>query len=150
MMKKVVLRNNEYMATMPPYRFSAGDVIEVEDDWADQLVRRNIATKAKAGAQTVQELRAEERAELAAPAIAAAAEDRAARRAALLAELDALGRDDQAAAAATAPGGHYADMVTREDMDGDADEPSGSARSSGGAPRRRGRPRRTTTSRDGP
>ena len=52
-MKRVRLRNNEYMATLPPYRFAAGDVIEIDDDWADQLVRRGIARKAGANAQTL-------------------------------------------------------------------------------------------------
>lgn len=113
-MKKVALRRAEYMATLPPYRFEPGDVIEIDDDWADQMVRRGIAKKAPANAQTAQEKRQMMRDE----ADDVDALDRAGRRAALQAQLNALDQEERAAP----DGGHFSDMITREDMGGDAQQ----------------------------
>jgi hypothetical protein len=110
-MMKVALRNAEYMANLPPYRFAPGDVIEIEDDWAAQLIRRGIAIKARADAKTAIERHVEMRPP---PADDGGAAVRAARRAALLAELAALGPED-----AVAPTeGHYGDMIGRGDAEG--------------------------------
>lgn len=111
-MKKVAFRNAEFMANLPPHRFAPGDVVEIDDAWADQLIQRGIAVKAKADARTALELRAASRP--ATPDDGGAAE-RATRREVLMAELNALDRVD-------APGrplppiaeGHFSDMVTRE------------------------------------
>lgn len=123
-MKKVRLKFNEYMATLPPYRFAAGDVIEIDDAWADQIVQRGIARKAPSNAQTVQEIRAEERG----TQEETASVDREARRRALQDQLAAIDRED----AAQPFGGHYSDMITREDT---GDDPADSS----GKPPRRGR-----------
>jgi ribosomal protein L9 len=115
-MKKVRLRNAEYMATLPPFRFMAGDVIEVEDDWADQLIRRGIAKAASARTETVQEKRAAMRDEQEAERESMSAGERAAQRSALMAQLSALDSQDARAAEMQAEyGGHYSDSVTRED-----------------------------------
>jgi hypothetical protein len=115
-MKKVRLRNAEYMATLPPFRFMPGDVIEVEDDWADQLVRRGIAKAASARTETVQEKRAAMRDEQEAERESMSAGERAAQRSALMAQLSALDAQDARAAEMQAEyGGHYSDSVTRED-----------------------------------
>lgn len=132
-MKKVSLRHAEYMATLPPYRFAAGDVVEIDDEWADQLIRRGIASPARANAKTVQQIRIDTR-----PPVPTAADERDARRAALEAELAALDEQDE-----TAGTGHYSDMITREDVGGVYNSPPvsfGVAEPSGGAvrPTRRG------------
>lgn len=106
---KVAFRNAEYFANIPPRRFAPGDVIEVEDEWGQQLLRRGIAVAAKPGAKTAMELRVAMRPPTADDGGEA---DRAARRAALQAELDALDRAD--AAPRPSDEGHYADMVTRD------------------------------------
>lgn len=128
-MKKVAFRTFEYNAGLPPYRFDPGDVVEIDDDWADQLVRRGIAAPAKKNAKTVQQIRIASR-----PPVPTAADERAVRRASLQAELDALDQqdagmvtqddedddgDDDGEGASTStkpptpPEGHYGDMVTR-------------------------------------
>lgn len=124
-MKKVAFTRAEYNATLPPYRFNPGDVVEIDEDWADQLVRRGIAKAAKSNAKTVQQIRIDAR-----PPVPTAADERAVRRAQLEAELAALRSEDAAmvepdedddddeAVPAQPPaspkdGGHYSDMVTR-------------------------------------
>lgn len=113
-MQKVALRHSEYMANLPPYRFAPGDVIEIEDDWADQLVRRGIAKKAPKNAMTAIEKRQMMREDGVEPTDLATA--RAQKRAQLQAEMDALDEAD------AAEGGHYSDMITREDMGSQEDE----------------------------
>jgi len=54
-MQKVALISGQFLGNLPPYRFAAGDVIEVDDDWAEHLVRQGIAQKAKASDQSVME-----------------------------------------------------------------------------------------------
>lgn len=126
-MQKVALRFSEYMASLPPYRFEAGDVIEVDDSWAEQLVSRGLANKAKSGAKTVNELRAEsgrmsyeQRAD-----IERAERDR--QRAVLQAQIAELDSQDARYANAAAPDeseGHHSDMVTREGTGAAADKPA--------------------------
>lgn len=112
-MMKVAFRNAEYNASLPPYRFQPGDVVEIEDDWAKQMIQRGIAIKAKDSAKTVLEQRLDARP---APADDGGAQARAERRAALQAELAALDRAD---APTPFSGGHYSDMVTRADVAGE-------------------------------
>jgi hypothetical protein len=108
-MMKVALRHAEYMATLPPYRFLPGDVIEVDDEHGENMIRRGIAVKAKANAQTAMERRVAQRP--ATPDDGGAAV-RAERRAILQAEMEALDRED--AAPRPAAEGHYSDMITRD------------------------------------
>lgn len=120
-MKKVAFVRAEYNASLPPYRFAPGDVVEIEDDWADQLIRREIAKPAKAGAKTVQQIRNDAR-----PPVPTAADERANKRAALLAELETLDRED--AVAGTLPDeGHYDDMLTRGEPEPPAEVSKSSA-----------------------
>lgn len=118
-MMKVRFKRAEYNAGLPPYRFHPGDVIEVDDDWAKQLVQRGIARKAASNAQTVQEIRAEEHV----VTEEETRQDIELRRADLQAQLAALDREE-----ARQPfGGHFSDMIAREDVTGDdepADEPA--------------------------
>lgn len=115
-MKKVAFVNDEYNASLPPYRFQAGDVVEIADEWADQLVQRGLAKPARANAKTVQQIRQEAR-----PPVPTAADVRAQRRAELLAEIERLDReggtygDDMVTMDYQEPG-HYGDMVTRGDL----------------------------------
>lgn len=115
-MKKVAFVNNEYNASLPPYRFSAGDVVEIADEWADELVRKGIAKPAAKNAKTVQQIRRESR-----PPTPTAADVRAERRAELLAEVERLDREgghydgDMVTMDYQEPG-HYGDMVTRGDL----------------------------------
>lgn len=123
-MKKVALTRAEYMATLPPYRFDPGDVIEIDDDWADQLIRRGIASPARSNAKTVQQIRIDAR-----PPVPTAADERSARRAALEAELASLNQQD--AATYDAPDeGHYSDMVTRGEPEDAPEDPVASGASS--------------------
>lgn len=127
-MKKVALRNAEYMATLPPYRFAPGDVIEIDDDWADTLVRRGIASAAKGNAKTIQQIRIDSR-----PPVPTAADERAVRRAALQAELDALDREGgHYTADVTGPvdEGHYSDMISRGEPEDPPEDPVTSGASS--------------------
>lgn len=124
-MMKVALRNAEYMATLPPYRFMPGDVIEVDDEWGTKMLQRGIAVKAKADAQTAMERRVAMRPPT--PDDGGAAE-RAARRAALQAEIDAMDREVSPYAAAAATEGHYSDMVTREEPADDDEKPARGAK----------------------
>jgi hypothetical protein len=116
-MMKVAWQHAEYNATLPPYRFSPGDVVEIEDDWAKQLIQRGIAIKAKDSAKTVLEQRQALR-----PVTAndGGAQERAERRAALQAELEAIDRVD--AAPRPTADMHFGDMVTRGDVTGQPDE----------------------------
>lgn len=130
-MKKVAWRNAEYIATLPPYRFAPGDVVEIEDDWADTLIRRGIASTAKNNAKTIQQIRIDSR-----PPVPTAADERAVRRAALQAELDALDREGgHYTADVTGPvdEGHYSDTMTREDVGAATEQPAEGAPSGGAA-----------------
>lgn len=117
-MKKVALTRAEYMASLPPYRFNPGDVIEIDDDWADQLVRRGIASTAKANAKTVQQIRIDAR-----PPVPTPADDRAVRRAALKAELAALNQQDAERYDAPVDEGHYSDTLTRGEPEDPPEDP---------------------------
>jgi hypothetical protein len=120
-MKKVRFKFAEYNATLPPYRFQPGDVVEIDDDWADSLLRKGIATRASASAETAQEKRAAMREEQAAGQFEASAGDRANRRAALMAQLADLDAQENRSGATS---GHYSDSVTREDMGTPGDDES--------------------------
>lgn len=115
-MKKVAFVNNEYNASLPPYRFRSGDVVEIADEWADQLVQRGLARPAARNAKTVQQIRQESR-----PPVPTAADVRAQRRAELLAEVERLDREgghydgDMVTMDYQEPG-HFSDMVTRGDL----------------------------------
>lgn len=142
-MQKVRLRNAEYMASLPPYRFAPGDVIEVDDEWAAQLVRRGIARMAAADAETVMDRRSAMKAELEASQAAVNADQRASQRAALLAQLADLDVAEARANEIAAPyGGHYGDTIGREDLGGAADDDAGRPKA---GYQRRGRPAATAT-----
>lgn len=125
-MKKVAFCNDEYNASLPPYRFRSGDVVEINDDWADALVRKGLAVKAPANAKTVQQIRQESR-----PPRPTAADERAARRAELLAEVERLDREGGHSSAELVTmdaqdEGHFSDMVTRGEAAPDEKPKAGS------------------------
>lgn len=117
-MQKIMWKRAEYNASLPPYRFAPGDVVEIDDDWADQLVRKGIARKAPKNAMTVNERRALERDDTEERMAVQARSDR---RAQLEAELAALDREDDTAGDYGEPG-HYGDIVSRGDVEGHDDE----------------------------